>query len=174
MDKHLKNIIKTINILIFMSCISTLQISAAFATDTELHDLEDNKHKVSEYTGKGKWTIINIWGAKCPPCRDEMPDLVQFHDTYKDTKAIVVGIAIDFPSYGYANKKQVSVFVEDFMIDFPVLLSDSTITNKLGLGALEGLPTTILYTPQGKLAAMQVGAVSKAILENYIEKYENR
>ena len=174
MNKLMKYIIKLINNLLLMACISTLHTSAAFATDTELDDLTGNKHKVSEYIGNGKWTIINIWGPKCPPCRDEMPDLVQFHDTHKDNKAIVVGIAIDFPSYGYANKKQVAAFAEDFMIDFPILLSDSTITSKLGIGELEGLPTTILYTPEGKLAAMQVGAVSKELLENYIKKYESR
>ena len=87
---------------------------------------------------------------------------------------MVVGIAIDFPSYGYAIKKEVSEFADNFMIDFPLLLNDASITNKLGLGRLEGLPTTYMYTPEGKLVGMQVGGITKSILEKFMKKHTNK
>lgn len=158
--------------MLFAGGLSLIPISAAYASDALLANLEGEKHKVSEFIGKGKWTVLNIWGPKCPPCREEMPDLVQFHDSHQDSKAIVLGIAIDFPSYDYAKKDQVLAFADEYMIDFPILLSDGDITERLELGRLEGLPTTYLFTPEGKLAAMQVGAISKEILENYIARYK--
>ena len=103
-----------------------------------------------------------------------MPELVLFHDDHQDSKAIVVGVAIDFPSYGYANKEEIAEFTEDHLIEFPVLLSDASISEKIGAGRLEGLPTTYLYTPEGELVGMQVGGITGNILENFIDKYERK
>ena len=132
--------------------------------------IESAVSKLSEYIGHGKWVVLNIWGTRCPPCREEMPELVSFHDGHKDDDAIVLGIAIDFPSYGFANKNEVISFADDYLIDFPILLSDSTITEKIGLGRLEGLPTTYLFDPNGSIVGMQVGGITKKILEDFINK----
>ena len=118
--------------------------------------------------------MLNIWGARCPPCLEEMPELVHFHDDHKDSKAIVVGVAIDFPSYGYANRDEVTTFIDEHLIEFPVLLSDASISERIGAGTLEGLPTTYMYTPEGKLTGMQVGGITRNILEAFIAKHENR
>ena len=103
-----------------------------------------------------------------------MPELVHFHDSHKDSKAIVVGVAIDFPSYGYARKDEVAAFIDENLIEFPVLLSDADIAEKIGAGTLEGLPTTYLYNPSGELVGMQVGGITRSILEAFIQKYEKR
>ncbi len=149
----------------------TLMCSNAFASlDVSLKSIDDSQHKLSEYIGHGKWVVLNIWGTRCPPCREEMPELVRFHDEHKDKDAIVVAIAIDFPSYGYANQAEVSSFADDYLIDFAILLSDSNITEKLGLGPLEGLPTTFLFNPSGDVVGMQVGGITQKILEDFMEK----
>ena len=156
----------------------TLYLLLAFFTnadasiDLSLNGTDDKKHNLTEYIGQGKWVVLNLWGTDCPPCREEIPELVQFHDEHKDTDAIVLGIAIDFPSYGYAKKDEVILFADEYLIDFPILLSDSTITEKMGLGRLEGLPTTYLFTSEGKVVGMQVGGITKKILEDFIKKFK--
>lgn len=147
-----------------------LSINTHAAQDITLKSIDDSEHKLTEYIGQGKWVVLNIWGTRCPPCREEMPELVDFHDEHQDNDAIVVGIAIDFPSYGYANQSEVSKFSEDYLIDFPLLLSDSRVTEKIGLGRLEGLPTTYIFNPTGQVVGMQVGGITKKILEDFIEK----
>ena len=162
--------------LFIRSClaISTLliitfsNVHASF--DITLESIDDSEHKLSEYIGHGKWVVLNIWGTRCPPCREEMPELVRFHDEHHTGDAIVVGIAIDFPSYGYAKKNEVIAFADDYLIDFPLLLSDANITEKTGLGRLEGLPTTYLFNPGGKVVGMQVGGITKKIIEDFINK----
>ena len=168
MKTNNQHINRFILITFFLLSIVSCNTHASF--DIALKSLDDSKHKLSEYIGQGKWDVLNIWGTRCPPCREEMPELVRFHDEHNDTDGIVLGIAIDFPSYGYANKKEVIAFAEDYLIDFPILLSDASITEKTGLGRLEGLPTTYLFNPNGHLAGMQVGGISKKILEDFIEK----
>ncbi len=147
----------------------TVQSNIAHANlDLPLEGIDGRQHKVSEYLNQGKWVVLNILGTRCPPCREEMPELVHFHD--EQNGAMVVAIAIDFPSYGYAKQGEVASFADDYLIDFPVLLSDSNITEKLGLGTLEGLPTTYIFSPEGKVAGMQVGGINQSILENFIKK----
>jgi thiol-disulfide isomerase/thioredoxin len=155
-----------------MSALMLLSISAHAALDTKIKRIDGTEHTLSEYIGKGKWVVLNIWGTRCPPCREEVPELVRFHDEHKDSDAIVIGIAIDFPSYGFAKKQEVINFADDYLIDFPLFLSDSTITEKIGLGRLEALPTTYLFNPNGQVVGMQVGGITKAILESFISKHK--
>ncbi len=158
-----------------MLALLTLLSSNAYAAfDITLKNINDEQHKISDYIGHGKWLVLNIWGTRCPPCREEMPELVRFHDEHKNTDATVLGIAIDFPSYGYAKQPEVISFADDYLIDFPILLSDASITKKLGLGNLEGLPTSYIFNPEGKVVGMQVGAISQKILEDFIEKLKHK
>ena len=159
-----------INRTILIFILLTLSINSYAIRDVTLKSIDDSEHNLSEYIGQGKWVVLNIWGTRCPPCREEMPELVRFHDEHKDNDAIVVSIAIDFPSYEYANQNEVKKFSEDYLIDFPILLSDSRVTEKIGLGRLEGLPTTYIFNPTGQVVGMQVGGITKKILEDFIEK----
>jgi len=156
--------------LILIAMLSVVTLDATASYDISLESIDDSRHKLSDYIGHGKWVVLNIWGTRCPPCREEMPELVSFHDEHKNNDAIVVGIAIDFPSYGYADKEDVIAFADDYLIDFQLLLSDSSFTEKIGLGRLEGLPTTYLFNPSGEVVGAQVGGITKNILENFINK----
>jgi thiol-disulfide isomerase/thioredoxin len=152
-----------------------MSVSAASdIPDLELEDLNGNKQSIDSYIGKGKWTVVNIWGPGCPPCEQELPELVMFHDQNSSSRAIVVGIAISFPSYGYAEVEKVKDYADRFLIDFPVLLSDASVSEKLGNGFLTGLPTTYVYAPDGELVGMHVGAITSEILTNFIDQYINR
>lgn len=166
---------KKINInrtgLITLFLFSLLVTTANAALDISLKSIDDSSPKLSEYIGQGKWVILNVWGTRCPPCLEEMPELASFHDAHKNKDGIVVGIAIDFPSFGYAKKDEVIAFVEDYLIEFPILLSDSRITEKMGLGRLEGLPTSYLFNPAGDVVGMQVGGITEKILTDFIERY---
>jgi thiol-disulfide isomerase/thioredoxin len=165
----MKLTVRILNLIIF--CLMPFTgANASTSYDISLDGIDDSRHKLSDYIGHGKWIVLNIWGTRCPPCREEIPELVSFHDQHNNTDGMVIGIAINFPSYGYANKVDVSAFADDYLIEFPVLLSDSTITEKIGLGRLEALPSTYLFDPDGKVVGMQVGAITKKILEDFITK----
>ncbi len=156
--------------LIFLCLLSLYTSHSSASLDLPLYGTDNKEHKLSEYIGHAQWVVLNIWGTQCPPCREEVPELVRFHDENQDKDSIVVSIAIDFPSYGYAKKDEVIAFSDDYLIDFPILLSDSDVTEKLGLGRLEGLPTTYIFNPEGEVVGAQVGGITKKILEAFIEK----
>ena len=70
--------------LLFSHTLSAMQV------DLEFTDIEGNEIKLSDY--RGKWVVLNYWATWCPPCLEEIPELVHFHETHKDSDGVVVGI----------------------------------------------------------------------------------
>ena len=129
--------------------------------DYSLPDLKGRQHSLADY--KGKWLVVNYWATWCPPCQDEIPDLVKFHERHRDKDAMVIGI--NFEDIG---KEQLAAFVDSFMISYPVLRSEPAASTPLG--QVPGLPTTYIIAPDGTPLARQVGPVTAEQLEAYIER----
>ncbi len=49
----------------------------------ELKDTSGLKHKLVAY--KGKWVLVNYWATWCPPCLEEVPDLVNLYHYRRKT-----------------------------------------------------------------------------------------
>ena len=152
-----------------MRLIAVLAAALSFATtaavaeavDYSLPDLSGEMHSLEDY--RGKWVIVNYWATWCPPCQEEIPDLVEFHDQHKDGDAVVLGI-----NYEDIGQQQLSTFVDSFLISYPVLRSDPVAVTPLG--SIPGLPTTFIIAPDGSPVARQVGPVTRKQLEDYIKK----
>jgi thiol-disulfide isomerase/thioredoxin len=128
------------------------------AADFRVTDTNGKTHKLSGY--KGKWVLVNYWATWCPPCLEEIPDLIALNENKKNN-LVVIGIAMD-----YRNAKQVTDFAEGLFVDYPIVLGTPKIVSQIG--PVQGLPTTYLYNPDGKMVAQQVGLITRAAVESYI------
>lgn len=140
--------------------IAMLWISAAAAEGFTVADAKGKTHRLQDY--KGKWVLVNFWATWCPPCLEEIPDLQKLHETHKDL--VVIGIAMD-----YKDPKYVISFADDLLVTFPIVLGNQEIASQFG--SISGLPTTYLFSPQGKLAAKNVGALTRQAVERYIDQW---
>lgn len=141
---------------------------AAAAPDVTLKDLNGRERNVNEFIGRGKWVVLTVWAHDCHVCAAEIHEMAEFHRAHKDKDALVLGVSID----GYAKRKQARAFVERHKLPFANLIAEPSqaIIVKFGAGELVGTPTTYLYDPSGRLAAMTVGPVSRQDIESYIER----
>jgi len=148
-------------------------VSQALAAglDTPLQDIDGKTTSLSAYVGKGKWVLFNVWGPKCPPCLEEISELTSFHEDHMDTDAVVVSMALDFPSFGYAKKDEVAAFIDDFFVNFPVLLGDAQLSAQVTGRRLLGTPSSYLYDPQGKLVIVKTGTVTQELIERLMRLY---
>ena len=125
-------------------------------------DLEGNPVRLSDF--RGKWVVVNYWATWCPPCLEEIPELVHFHDMHKDKDAVVIGINME-----EKDKRSLTAFVDDYMVTYPVVPMSEDMPV---LGNIPGLPTTYLVDPSGQTAAVQVGQVTQEMIEAFMAKYK--
>ena len=138
-----------------------------------LEGVDGDWYALDAFIGRGQWVVVNIWGPKCPPCVEELPELGSFHDTYVDGPAMVPGIAIDFPSFDYAKINAVWGFMESYLLDFRILMADYTVYRKLVDGKqLYAVPTSLLHAPDGALAAQHIGTLIQGTLERYLNEQD--
>ena len=149
---------RILTVLLFASLMLPFSSSFAFQfTDTQGHS-----QTLAAY--KGKRLLVNFWATWCPPCRAEIPDLIALHNQYHNNKFAVLGVAMD-----YDSAQQVADFVHKMHISYPIVLGDEKLASEVG--QVEGLPTSYLFNPQGKIVAMQVGALSREDIEHYIDNH---
>ena len=43
---------------------------------------------------KGKVVLVNFWATWCPPCREEIPDLIRLQDRYR-AQLLIIGVSSD-------------------------------------------------------------------------------
>jgi thiol-disulfide isomerase/thioredoxin len=133
---------------------------AAGATQAfTLTDAQGKVHRLEDY--RGRWVLVNFWATWCPPCLEEIPDLVALFEGKK--KVMVLGVAMD-----YRERDTVLKFADQMFMSYPVVFGDQAVSAQFG--KLKGLPTTYLYAPDGALAATRVGPVTREAIERFIEE----
>lgn len=143
-----------------------LSLASAAPPDLELHDLNGNSVPVSKYVGQGKWTLVMLWAHNCPVCNHEVDGISFFYNDHKKEDVNVLGVSVD----GMALVGKARQFVDDHLVDFPNLIvePDQAQIAKFGGQPFVGTPTFYVYSPEGKLIAQNVGAISVKALEAFL------
>jgi len=145
--------------LLLLLCSTTL--AAVESVEFALPGLDGKTHRLSDY--RGKWVVVNFWATWCPPCLEEIPELIGFHDKHQEKLAVVLGI-----NFEQVDRERLASFVDDQMISYPILLTDGDLIT--AFGPLQGLPTTIIVSPQGEIAGHYVGGIEAHMIEQFIEQ----
>lgn len=134
---------------------------------SSLIDAKGHAQNLSQY--RGKVIVLNFWATWCPPCREEMPELSQLHQTYQNKNVVVLGIAID-------ELDLVKEFLQTSPVSYPILVTENTgmdLSNQLG-NDKDVLPYTVIIDTNGKLVKTYFGRISKPLLETTINPLLSR
>ena len=112
----------------------------------DLQDIHGLTWNVAALEGK-PW-VINFWASWCPPCVAEIPSMNQAWKVLEPAGVGMLAINIGDGPDG------VAAFMQDVMIDFPVLLGDSS---ALGEWSGRALPTTVIVNAEGKVVYEAIG-----------------
>ncbi len=133
-------------------------------------EINGKQHTFAEYT-KGKKVLFNVWGTWCPPCRAELPDLVELSNENKDW--LFIGLTVERqPGITDARKIEgVTKFIEKFKIPYLNLLGDDRVIGQIlqASGFQGSVPTTYYISTEGKVVDMNMGALPKSGFQSKLD-----
>ena len=117
----------------------------------------------TEKNTRGKYLVINFWATWCTPCLKEIPAFVKFYEENSDHVEI---LGLDFEP---VDLEIINDYVGRFSINYPIVLynedNDAEYSN---FGEIIGMPTTQIYSPEGKLLHTFMGEISIDDLNEFI------
>jgi thiol-disulfide isomerase/thioredoxin len=111
---------------------------------------------------KGKVIVINIFASWCPPCRDEIPVLVNLRREYPVDSLLLIGISVDREPKALAN------YMGEMRMNYPVYLAKDDFMRKVGVKAV---PQLLIYGKSGKLEVNHVGLADEEDLEANLKEF---
>ncbi|MDC0328034.1 TlpA family protein disulfide reductase [Candidatus Pelagibacter sp.] len=102
---------------------------------------------------KGKLIILNFWATWCAPCKEEMPSLdkLQSNSDFTNLKIFPINISQENKSKSESFFTELNIQNLDIYFDAPITLAKKF--------SLRGVPTTILFTKQGREFARIIGSI---------------
>lgn len=95
---------------------------------------------LSDFAGQPIW--LNFWGAWCPPCRAEVPDMIQANQRLSQSGVVLIAVSLEEPS------RDAFDFAERAGMDF-VVLSDPDRQAIRGKYRVRAFPTHIFIDSDG-------------------------
>ena len=133
---------------------SGLQKAPSFS----LLDVEGKQVRLEDFGGKV--ILIDFWASWCPPCQDEIPDLMALYQDYRDKGFVILGIAVgDLP-------QDVKNFAKEKKMNYPVLLGNDSVAR--AYPGVYFLPTAFLIDRSGVIREKLIGPREKRELEQKI------
>ena len=110
---------------------------------------------------KGKVVLVNFWATWCDPCFAEIPTLIDLQNKYGSRGFAVLGVSTDDDGVDAVNKfvqtRKFQVGNDQLTMNYPILIGSDDISSEFG--GLQGLPTQVLISRDGKIEMKYTGSV---------------
>lgn len=124
-----------------------------------LRDLEGREIRADQFSGRV--VLLNFWATYCPPCRQEIPELIRFSKETSTNTAVIIGVSTD-----ESGATVVRPFAAARGINYPMLLADSNTVDQFG--GVSAIPTTFVIDAEGNLRFRHLGTLSRSQLAKLV------
>jgi len=139
--------------LIFLLLVFSIPVYADYPVAPKFQLPTDNG-VLSSNQLKGKLVYIDFWASWCRPCKNSFPWMITMKEKFKNQPFEIIAINLD------KDKKLADEFIASQNINFPVAFDpQATVAEQYNI---EGMPSSYLVDPQGKLRIRYTGFWNKS------------
>jgi thiol-disulfide isomerase/thioredoxin len=139
------------------------------APSVALKDLQGHDVTLAQF--KGQVVLVNFWATWCDPCRTEIPWMIEFQKKYSPRGFTILGVSMDEEGkkavQPFLDKERFDVNGQKEAINYPIVLGNGPLAEQFG--GVMGLPTSMLYTRDGKKIRTIIGLVNHDDISKVIE-----
>jgi peroxiredoxin len=132
------------------------------APDFSIQDLQGNTLTLAAY--RGKVLVINFWATWCPPCRREIPDLVEAYKELKGEGLEILGLSVD-----ETTAPALLDWTRKNGMNYPIALATREIVAAYEPG--DFIPATIIVDRKGNIRFRQSELMTKETLVKLFKQY---
>ena len=162
--------IKKIKFILFIIFCGLSTSSHSEVTKLMLFNTDGIEQSMSDYIGRNKWVLVNVWSPSCSFCVQELPKVSLFKRNNPDVS--IIAVTLDFPSFEYGRIEIIKAFLMKYPQNYPIFLADiNQVSNLIGM-RLVGIPLIALFNPEGKPVARWPGEIEINEIEKFITDYK--
>lgn len=128
---------------------------------------EGNIVKSEDFYKEKALTLVNVWGTFCSPCKEEMPDLANLGEEYKD-KINFLGVVVDTNASMDTNVEEAIEILNKAGVTYTNIMPNPTTEDSLV--HITAIPTTFFVNSEGQVLGGFVGKKDKASIAATIDK----
>jgi len=132
----------------FILCVFLLGYAPMLATSAEFQWLDKNNAPVNLSALQGKPVVLHFWASWCPPCRGEIPSLVNWIGQHPDVNVVMVSLDRD--------REDAQAFFSQHGITLPLNMGEMRDAFSLGV---RGLPATLILDAKGDIVKRRIGDI---------------
>jgi len=138
-------------------------------TDGTTYSVIGDENKLKIQGMEGKVVFLELFGLKCPACKDALPNLINLQTKYKDKLKIM---AIEVQKH---DVKPINAYKEEHHLNYTTLSNFDVglvvryIADKSGWQG--EIPFMVAIDAQGNVQFAQSGMLPEKVLAKYIEKF---
>ncbi len=139
-------------------CLLCSMATVAMAKDSiKTLDLAGLETLLNEH--RGKVVVVNFFATWCPPCREEIPGLVEISKERAED-VVIIGLSVD------KTVTPLPKFLEQYGVTYEVVRAHTDIQQ---LFAVNSIPHNVVLNKEGDIVANESGFVTKKQLNDFID-----
>ncbi|MBN2588885.1 MAG: TlpA family protein disulfide reductase [Sedimentisphaerales bacterium] len=120
------------------------------APDFTVTDIDGNKHSISDYRGKN--LIVIFWATWCPPCRAEIPHLIELRNQESEDNLAMLAISNE-------DTEKVKNVAKEQKLNYTVASLGNTPIPR-PFAEVKAIPTSFFINPDGKIKTVVVQSLT--------------